>query len=88
LELGHCRRPRPAIRLYPAVCRHQLSGLRILQPPIAPLPLLLQYLPAAYQAVQQGLIRNDAQSVLLFHIDQVLARYAKACGLAPIGGVH
>lgn len=57
-------------------------------PNALPLPLLLQYLPAAYQAVQQGLIRNDAQSVLLFHIDQVLARYAKACGLTPIEGAH
>ncbi|GHG72371.1 D-tagatose-1,6-bisphosphate aldolase subunit KbaZ [Alishewanella longhuensis] len=57
-------------------------------PNALPLPLLLQYLPEAYQAVQQGLIRNDAQSVLLFHIDQVLARYAKACGLTPIEGAH
>lgn len=65
-----------------------VTQLLVNLPDALPLPLLLQYLPAAYQAVQQGLIRNDAQSVLLFHIDQVLARYAKACGLAPIEGVH
>jgi len=57
-------------------------------PDTLPLPLLLQYLPVAYQAVQQGLIANNAQSVLLFHIDQVLARYAKACGLTPVQGAH
>lgn len=57
-------------------------------PGAIPLPLLLQYLPAAYQAVQQGLITNNAQSVLLFHIDQVLARYATACGLTPVEGAH
>lgn len=57
-------------------------------PGAIPLPLLLQYLPAAYQAVQQGVITNNVQSVLLFHIDQVLARYAKACGLTPVKGAH
>lgn len=57
-------------------------------PAALPLPLLLQYLPLAYQAVQQGVIGNDPDSVLLFHIEQVLARYARACGLAPIEGAH
>lgn len=47
-----------------------------------PLPLLSQFLPAGYQAVLRGSVPNNAKDLVIHHIDQVLATYAKACALA------
>lgn len=47
-----------------------------------PLPLLSQFLPASYQAVLRGTVANKAEDLVIHHIDQVLAIYAKACALA------
>lgn len=47
-----------------------------------PLPLLSQFLPVSYQAVLTGTVANKAQDLVIHHIDQVLASYAKACALA------
>ncbi len=44
-----------------------------------PLPLLRQYLPAAYDAARRAELALDAQSLLVHHITQVLADYAAAC---------
>jgi D-tagatose-1,6-bisphosphate aldolase subunit GatZ/KbaZ len=44
-----------------------------------PLPLLRQYLPAAYDAARRAELALDAQSLLVHHIRQVLADYAAAC---------
>jgi D-tagatose-1,6-bisphosphate aldolase subunit GatZ/KbaZ len=47
-----------------------------------PLPLLSQFLPGSYQAVLRGTVQNNAKDLVIHHIDQVLATYAKACALA------
>ena len=47
-----------------------------------PLPLLSQFLPASYQAVLRGTLANKAEDLVIHHIDQVLAAYAKACALS------
>jgi D-tagatose-1,6-bisphosphate aldolase subunit GatZ/KbaZ len=47
-----------------------------------PLPLLSQFLPVSYQAVLRGSVANKAEDLVIHHIDQVLASYAKACALA------
>ena len=47
-----------------------------------PLPLLSQFLPACYQAVLTGRVANKAEDLVIHHIDQVLAAYAKACALS------
>ncbi|WP_233009295.1 class II D-tagatose-bisphosphate aldolase non-catalytic subunit [Rheinheimera faecalis] len=47
-----------------------------------PLPLLSQFLPASYQAVLRGTVANKAEDLVIHHIDQVLAAYAKACALS------
>jgi len=44
-----------------------------------PLPLLRQYLPAAYAAVRRGEIQTSAQSLLVHQVRQVLAEYSRAC---------
>lgn len=44
-----------------------------------PLPLLRQYLPAAYQALRGGELATDAHSLVMHHIRQVLAEYSAAC---------
>jgi D-tagatose-1,6-bisphosphate aldolase subunit GatZ/KbaZ len=44
-----------------------------------PLPLLRQYLPAAYDAAREAELALDAQSLLIHHIRQVLADYSAAC---------
>jgi D-tagatose-1,6-bisphosphate aldolase subunit GatZ/KbaZ len=45
-----------------------------------PLPLLHQYLPAAYAAVRRGELPLRARSILIHHLRQVLAEYSSACG--------
>lgn len=47
-----------------------------------PLPLVSQFLPASYQALLRGTVQNNAKDLVIHHIDQVLATYAKACALA------
>jgi D-tagatose-1,6-bisphosphate aldolase subunit GatZ/KbaZ len=44
-----------------------------------PLPLLRQYLPAAYDAVRRNLLAPSAQNLVMHHIRQVLADYEAAC---------
>jgi D-tagatose-1,6-bisphosphate aldolase subunit GatZ/KbaZ len=43
-----------------------------------PLGLLSQYLPAAYAAVRAGSIRPRLTDLVIHHVQQVLARYARA----------
>jgi D-tagatose-1,6-bisphosphate aldolase subunit GatZ/KbaZ len=45
----------------------------------APLALLSQYLPAAYEAVRAGEISARVPELVIHHVRQVLAQYAKAC---------
>jgi D-tagatose-1,6-bisphosphate aldolase subunit GatZ/KbaZ len=49
-----------------------------------PLPLLRQYLPAAYAAVRRGAIGTSAQSLIVHQIRQVLSDYSQACGQGPM----
>ena len=44
-----------------------------------PLGLLSQYLPAAHAAVRAGLIQARMADLVIHHIQQVLARYSRAC---------
>jgi D-tagatose-1,6-bisphosphate aldolase subunit GatZ/KbaZ len=46
-----------------------------------PLPLLRQYLPAAYAAVRRGEIQTSAQSLLVHQVSRVLTDYSQACNL-------
>jgi len=48
----------------------------------APLALLSQYLPAAYEAVRAGEISARLPDLVIHHVRQVLARYAQACNQA------
>jgi D-tagatose-1,6-bisphosphate aldolase subunit GatZ/KbaZ len=45
----------------------------------APLPLLSQYLPAAYAAVRAGTIQARMTDLVIHHIRQVLSQYSRAC---------
>jgi D-tagatose-1,6-bisphosphate aldolase subunit GatZ/KbaZ len=45
----------------------------------APLPLLSQYLPAAYAAVRAGTIPARMTDLVIHHIRQVLSQYSRAC---------
>ncbi|MBV8143904.1 MAG: D-tagatose-bisphosphate aldolase, class II, non-catalytic subunit [Gammaproteobacteria bacterium] len=45
-----------------------------------PLPLLRQYLPAAYAAVRRGELQPSAQNLIVHHVRQVLSDYSQACG--------
>ena len=54
-----------------------------------PLPLLRQYLPAAYAAVRRGEIRPSAQNLIVHHVREVLSDYSQACGEhASAGAQH
>jgi D-tagatose-1,6-bisphosphate aldolase subunit GatZ/KbaZ len=44
-----------------------------------PLPLLKQYLPAAYAAARRAEQPLTAQHLVMHHIGQVLAEYSAAC---------
>jgi D-tagatose-1,6-bisphosphate aldolase subunit GatZ/KbaZ len=44
-----------------------------------PLTLLSQYLPAQYSAIREGRVINDARTLLLEGVAQVLRQYAYAC---------
>jgi len=46
-----------------------------------PLSLLSQYLPAQYQAVREGLIRNKPRELIYHKICEVLKMYAHAAGM-------
>lgn len=46
-----------------------------------PLPLLSQFMPLQYQAVQSGLLTPEPRALLQHHIRRVLQMYASACGL-------
>jgi D-tagatose-1,6-bisphosphate aldolase subunit GatZ/KbaZ len=48
-----------------------------------PLTLLSQYLPLQYESVRRGSLRNEAASLLRDKVQQVLAIYARACGMQP-----
>ncbi|MFG6448159.1 D-tagatose-bisphosphate aldolase, class II, non-catalytic subunit [Roseateles sp. BYS180W] len=52
-----------------------------------PLPLLSQHLPAQYEAVMQGQLAPRANVLLTHHIQRVLDRYARACGLMTASGL-
>ncbi len=45
----------------------------------APLALISQYLPQAYDAVRAGEVPARVPSLVVHHVRQVLARYAQAC---------
>jgi len=47
-----------------------------------PLPLLSQYLPAAFEAVRRGELVPDARHLIIHHIRQVLDAYSTACNQA------
>jgi D-tagatose-1,6-bisphosphate aldolase subunit GatZ/KbaZ len=44
-----------------------------------PLPLIKQYLPAAYAAARRSGLRLDAESLVMHHVGHVLAEYSAAC---------
>ena len=48
-----------------------------------PLTLLSQYLPSQYEAVRRGSLPNNPASLLRDKVQQVLAVYARACGMQP-----
>jgi D-tagatose-1,6-bisphosphate aldolase subunit GatZ/KbaZ len=45
----------------------------------APLALISQYLPGAYDAVRAGEIAARVPDLVVHHVRQVLARYSQAC---------
>ncbi len=49
----------------------------------APLPLVAQYLPCQAEALRVGKINNDPKAIIRHRIQEVLSRYADACGLTP-----
>ena len=46
---------------------------------VPPLPLLSQYLPAAYGPVRAGSLPPRMPELVIHHVRQVLAQYAQAC---------
>ncbi|MGN6454492.1 MAG: D-tagatose-bisphosphate aldolase, class II, non-catalytic subunit [Steroidobacteraceae bacterium] len=64
-----------------ASVRHALAHLEAsFDSGTPPLPLLRQYLPAAYAAVRTGEIRPSAQNLIVHHVREVLSDYSQACG--------
>ena len=53
-----------------------------------PLPLLRQYLPSAYRAVQRGELRPGASSLIVHHVRRVLNDYSQACGQQADAGAQ
>lgn len=53
-----------------------------------PLPLLSQYLPVQYEAIRQGHLANNPESLIRHKIMEVTACYAHACGIRSRGGSH
>jgi len=45
-----------------------------------PLPLLSQYLPVQYEAIREGCLTNDPDSIIHHKIMEVMKCYAEACG--------
>ena len=48
-----------------------------------PLTLLSQFVPSAFKAIRNGELANDPLSIIRHRIREVLAQYARACGLSP-----
>jgi D-tagatose-1,6-bisphosphate aldolase subunit GatZ/KbaZ len=53
-----------------------------------PLPLLSQYLPVQYEAIRQGHLANNPESLIRHKIMEVTACYAHACGIGSHCGPH
>lgn len=56
-----------------------------LQESPAPLPLVAQYLPRQAEAIRSGAIDNNPITMIHHKVQESLARYANACGLALAG---
>jgi len=52
----------------------------------APLSLLSQFAPSAFQAIRNGELRNDPLSIIRHRIQEALGMYARACGMSQIQG--
>lgn len=48
-----------------------------------PLTLLSQFIPSAFKAIRNGEMANEPLSIIRHRIREVLAEYARACGLSP-----
>ncbi len=59
--------------------------IRNLQESPAPLPLVAQYLPRQAEAIRSRAIHNNPLAMIHHKVQESLARYAEACGLA-LGG--
>jgi len=46
-----------------------------------PLPLVSQYLPQEYEAIREGLLKPEPETIIRYHIQLVLRIYATACGM-------
>ncbi len=47
-----------------------------------PITLLSQYLPAVFDAVQYGKISKNPESIINYYVQEVVAIYARACGMS------
>jgi D-tagatose-1,6-bisphosphate aldolase subunit GatZ/KbaZ len=52
----------------------------------APLSLLSQFAPSAFQAIRNGELLNDPLSIIRHRIQEVLGMYARACGMSQTRG--
>ena len=68
------------------VLQHAMTALLANLPQPIPLPLLSQYMPSQYLAVLRSEAKNTAEDLVLHKIEQVLADYAKACGMSDNKG--
>jgi D-tagatose-1,6-bisphosphate aldolase subunit GatZ/KbaZ len=72
--------PDPAVDASLQVLVKNLSA----SPP--PLTLLSQFVPSAFKAIRNGELANDPLSIIRHRIREILAQYARACGLSPRSG--
>jgi D-tagatose-1,6-bisphosphate aldolase subunit GatZ/KbaZ len=69
--------PDPAVDASLQVLIKNLSS----NPP--PLTLLSQFIPSAFKAIRNGELTNEPLSIIRHRIREVVAEYARACGLSP-----
>ncbi len=53
----------------------------------APLSLLSQFTPSAFQAIRNGELTNDPLAIIRHRIQEVLGMYARACGMSQTKGI-
>jgi D-tagatose-1,6-bisphosphate aldolase subunit GatZ/KbaZ len=83
-ELVHLRRNAYSdrIRYYwacpaaDAAVRRLMANLKQHSPPLA---LVMEHLPAIGEKIRDGILANDPEHIVLDHIGEVTARYARAC---------